>query len=94
MNDEVNKNKGSDRDMWGMRTTGRRAAAIVLAAVALVIQGCAIAPGQTMNSSGKLPEGKVVRVQELTTDLLNQLEAAHATEVRELAEQFAVDNTS
>ena len=90
MNDEVNNNKGSDRDMWGMRTTGRRAAAIALAAVALVIQGCAIAPGQTMNSSGKLPEGKVVRVQELTTDLLNQLEAAHATEVRELAEQFAV----
>ena len=57
---------------------------------ALAVQGCAIAPGLTMNEPAELPEGKVVQVQSLTMDLLNQLEAAHITEVREMAEEFAV----
>ena len=62
----------------------------ILIAAALVLQGCAIAPGMTMQEPGELPEGKVVRVETLTMDLLNRLEAQHRTEVRELAEEFAV----
>ena len=70
--------------MTGRLTTG------ILIAAALVLQGCAIAPGMTMQEPGELPEGKVVRVETLTMDLLNRLEAQHRTEVRELAEEFAV----
>jgi polysaccharide export outer membrane protein len=61
-----------------------------LLAAALALQGCAIAPGMTMDEPAELPEGKVVRVQTLTMDLLNELESAHKTEVREMAEEFAV----
>ena len=61
---------------------------MLIAAAAL--QGCAIAPGMTMDEPAELPEGKVIRVQTLTMDLLNQLEARHQTEVRKLAEEFAV----
>ena len=43
-----------------------------------------------MNEPAELPEGKVVQVQSLTMELLNQLEAAHITEVREMAEEFAI----
>ena len=62
----------------------------MLVAGALSLQGCAIAPGMTMDEPAELPEGKVVRVQTLTMDLLNELESAHKTEVREMAEEFAV----
>jgi polysaccharide export outer membrane protein len=62
----------------------------MLIAGALLLQGCAIAPGMSMDEPAELPEGKIVRVQTLTMDLLNQLEAEHKTEVRELAEEFAV----
>jgi polysaccharide export outer membrane protein len=65
-------------------------ALMVVAASAIAMQGCAIAPGQTMNEPAELPEGKVVRVQPLTIDLLNELEQAHETEVREMADEFAV----
>jgi polysaccharide export outer membrane protein len=70
--------------MRGRVTTG------LLIAGALALQGCAIAPGMTMTEPAELPEGKVVRVQTLTMDLLNQLEAQRQTQVRELAEKFAV----
>ena len=62
----------------------------VLIAAAFAMQGCAIAPGMTMSEPGELPEGKVVRVQTLTLDLLSRLEAEHETEVREMAEEFAI----
>ena len=62
----------------------------MLVAGALALQGCAIAPGMTMDEPAELPEGKVVRVQTLTMDLLSELESAHKTEVREMAEEFAV----
>jgi polysaccharide export outer membrane protein len=62
----------------------------ILIAGALLLQGCVIAPGMTMDEPAKLPEGKVVRVQTLTMDLLNQLESEHKREVREVAEEFAV----
>jgi polysaccharide export outer membrane protein len=68
---------------------GRLTTATLIAA-ALLQQGCAIAPGMTMTEPAELPEGKVVRVQTLTMDLLNELESAHKTEVREMAEEFAV----
>ena len=70
--------------MRGRVTTG------MLIAGALLMQGCAIAPGMTMDEPAELPEGQVVRVQTLTLDLLNQLEAEHKTEVREMAEEFAI----
>lgn len=62
----------------------------ILMAAGLQMQGCAIAPGMTMDEPAELPEGKVVRVQTLTIDLLNELESARKTEVRETAEEFAI----
>lgn len=62
----------------------------LLIAGALALQGCVIAPGMSMDEPAELPEGQVVRVQTLSMDLLNQLEATHKTEVREMAEEFAV----
>jgi polysaccharide export outer membrane protein len=62
----------------------------ILIVGALLLQGCVIAPGMTMDEPAKLPEGKVVRVQTLTMNLLNQLESEHRREVREVAEEFAV----
>jgi polysaccharide export outer membrane protein len=64
----------------------------LLIAGALALQGCAIAPGMTMDEPAELPEGNVVRVQTLTLDLLNVLESAHKTEVREMAEEFAIQH--
>jgi polysaccharide export outer membrane protein len=62
-------------------------------AAALLQQGCAIAPGMTMTEPAELPEGKVVRVQTLTLDLLNELEARREMEIREVAEEFAFERT-
>ena len=67
-----------------------RITAGILIAAAVALQGCAIAPGMTMQEPGELPEGKIVRVETLTMDLLNRLEAQHRTEVQALAEEFAV----
>ena len=67
---------------------GSITACMLVAAAAL--QGCAIAPGMTMDEPAELPEGQVVRVQSLTMDLLNELEARHEREVLEMAEEFAV----
>lgn len=60
---------------------------------ALLLQGCAIAPGMTMDEPAELPDGKVVRVQTLTLDLLNELESRRETEIRQVAEQFAFDSS-
>jgi len=62
----------------------------ILVAAATLLQGCAIAPGMSMSEPAELPEGRVVRVQSLSIELLNALDAAHRTEVREVAEEFAV----
>jgi len=62
----------------------------VLVSAAALLQACAIAPGMTMSEPAELPEGRVVRVQSLSIELLNELDAAHRTEVREVAEEFAV----
>lgn len=65
----------------------------VLIAGALLMQGCAIAPGMTMEEPAELPDGKVVQVQTLTLDLLNEIESKRETEIREVAEEFAVERT-
>jgi polysaccharide export outer membrane protein len=70
--------------MKGRITTG------ILIAASILQQGCAIAPGMTMDEPAELPEGKVVRVQSLTLDLLNQMEAERTAQVRQMAEEFAV----
>jgi polysaccharide export outer membrane protein len=62
----------------------------MMVASAMLMQGCAVAPGMTMTEPAELPEGKVIRVQSLTMDLLNELEVKRQSQVRELAEEFAV----
>lgn len=57
--------------------------------LALSVQACAIAPGMTMQEPAELPDGEVVRVQSVTTELLNQLELDRQSEVREIAEEFS-----
>jgi polysaccharide export outer membrane protein len=65
----------------------------ILIAGALLLQGCAIAPGMTMDEPAELPDGKVVRVQTLTLDLLNELETERETEIRQVAQEFAVERS-
>ena len=45
--------------------------------VTAMLAACAIAPGMTMSEPAKLPEGEVVRVQPITVDLLNRIEAEY-----------------
>ena len=59
---------------------------VLMAAASL--SGCAIAPGMTMTEPAEVPGGEVVRVQELTVDLLNQLDAQREDDVRKVAEEF------
>jgi polysaccharide export outer membrane protein len=47
----------------------------------------------TMDEPAELPEGQVVRVQTLTLDLLNELEARRETRIREVAEEFGFQRT-
>jgi polysaccharide export outer membrane protein len=60
-----------------------------LVIVALQMQACAIAPGMTMQEPAELPDGKVVRVQSITLDLLDQMEVERANQVRKVAEEFS-----
>ena len=76
------QDKAEKDAMRGRITTG------LLIGMAMLAQGCAIAPGMTMDEPAELPEGKVIRVQTLTMDLLSQLEAQRQTQVRELAEKI------
>ena len=66
---------------WGKITT------ILLAAT---LAGCALAPGMKMSEPAEIDDGVVIRVQPLTLDLLNRLDAAREQQVREVAEEFAV----
>ena len=68
-----------------MNTWGR---AWILLAAAL-LGACAAAPGMKMTEPAEIPEGTVVRVQPITLDLLNRLEARHESEIRQVAEEFA-----
>ena len=62
--------------------------ALLLAAVSLT--GCAIAPGMTMTEPAEIPDGQVVRVTPITLDLVNQMDAAHEAQIRQVAEEFVV----
>ena len=68
-----------------MRALGK--AGVVLAAV--LLSGCAIAPGMKMTEPAELPGGPVVRVQPITLELLNTMEAQQETRIRKVAEEFA-----
>ena len=60
---------------------------------AALLSACAIAPGMTMTEPAEVPGGQVVRVQPITLDLLNQLDAEHENEVRKVAEEFTAEPT-
>jgi len=68
-----------------MRVLGKTA--VICAATLLA--GCAIAPGMTMKEPAEVPDDQVVRVTPITLELLNEMDAQHADEVREVAEEFA-----
>jgi polysaccharide export outer membrane protein len=55
---------------------------------AALLNACAIAPGMKMTEPAEITGGDVIRVQQLTLDLLNQLDAEHENEVRKVAEEF------
>jgi polysaccharide export outer membrane protein len=65
----------------------------VVILLAAMLNACAIAPGMKMTEPAEIPEGQVVRVAPITIDLLNQLDAARQSHVREVAEEFAVKQT-
>lgn len=56
--------------------------------MAALLNACAMAPGMKMTEPAEVPDGEVVRVQPITLDLLNELDAEHESEVRKVAEQF------
>ena len=62
-------------------------AGIIVAAA--LLNACAMAPGMTMSEPAEVPEGEVVRVSPITLDLLNRMEAARETEVRQVTEEFS-----
>jgi hypothetical protein len=62
---------------------------MALVALAVTLQACAIAPGMTMSEPAELPDGEVIRVQSVTSELLNELEVRRQSTVREIAEEFA-----
>jgi len=62
----------------------------IVIATAMLLQACAMAPGMKMSEPAEVPPGEVIRVQTLTLDLLNDMESAYQTQVREVAEEFAV----
>ena len=68
-----------------MRVWGTTAILIVTATLA----GCAIAPGMKMDEPAEITGGTVVRVQPITLDLLNAMEAQRESEVRKVAEAFS-----
>jgi len=69
-----------------------KVAGIVLGALAL--SSCAMAPGMTMTEPAEVPDGPVIRVQPLTLELLNQMEAARKLQVQEVADEFTAKQQS
>ena len=64
-----------------------------LVLLVVMLGGCAMAPGMKMEEPAKISGGQVVRVTPITMDLLNSLEAAHQTQAREVAEEFAIQTS-
>ena len=63
---------------------------IILLAVAL--GGCAMAPGMKMTEPAEVSGGQVVRVTPITMELLNRLEESRQSQVKQIAQEFAVQN--
>jgi polysaccharide biosynthesis/export protein len=70
--------------VWG------KAGIILLAAT---LGACAMAPGMKMEEPAKITGGQVVRITPITMELLNSMEAARQSQVREVAREFAVQTT-
>ena len=62
-----------------------------LVLLAAMLSACAMSPGMKMVEPAKLPEGQVIRVTPITFDLLNRMDAAHESQVRQVAEEFATE---
>jgi polysaccharide export outer membrane protein len=62
--------------------------------MALLMQACAIAPGMTMTEPANLEPGQAIRVQPITRDLLNQLDVARESQVRQVAKEFSAHQQS
>jgi len=62
---------------------------VTVVLMAATLAACAAAPGMKMDEPAKLTGGEVVRVQEITLDLLNRMDAAHESQVRQVAEAFS-----
>jgi polysaccharide export outer membrane protein len=60
--------------------------------LAVVLGGCAMAPGMKMEEPAEISGGQVVRVTPITMDLLNRLEESRQSQVKEIAQEFAVQN--
>ena len=60
-----------------------------LVLLAAMLSACAMSPGMRMAEPAKMPEGQVIRVTPITFDLLSRMEAAHESQVRQVAEEFA-----
>ena len=57
--------------------------------LAILMQGCVIAPGMTMSEPANVDADNVVQVEPITLDLLKQMEVVRQSEVRELAAEFS-----
>jgi polysaccharide export outer membrane protein len=58
--------------------------------LALVLGGCAMAPGMKMTEPAEVSGDQVVRVSPITFDLLNEMEVEYESQVREVAKEFGV----
>ena len=67
-----------------MRVWGRTGTILVAA----MLSACAMAPGMKMTEPAEVTDGEVVRVQPITLELLNRMEAAEVVKVRQVAEEF------
>ena len=74
-----------------MTSGGSKAGIVAAAALALLMQGCALAPGMKAQSreNAKVAEGQVLRVTAITSDLLNRMEAERIARAKEIAEDFS-----
>lgn len=67
----------------------------MLIAVALVLQGCAIAPGmKAQDTESATVDGTVITVTSITTDLLNQMDLQHKAQALQVASEFSEPHSS
>jgi polysaccharide export outer membrane protein len=64
---------------------------LLLVATALMLQGCAMAPGMKAQSTGnaRVEQGRSIRVTPISNDLLNRMEAERQAEVKSVVEEFS-----